>query len=67
MNWFWMNVPLMVVFFAAMTGIPLWLSLRHPDTGPMTLAASSPADEVTIDEVTIVTAVLPEPVLVGAL
>jgi hypothetical protein len=47
MNWFWMNVPLMVLFFAAMTGIPLWLSLRHPDTGPATLATASPADSVT--------------------
>ena len=34
MSWFWMNIPLMVVFFAAWTGIPLYLVLRHPDTGP---------------------------------
>lgn len=47
MNWLWMNVPLMVVFFAAMTGIPLWLSLRHPDTGPETLATESLAGVVT--------------------
>ena len=38
MNWFWANVPLMVVFFAAIAGIPMWLSLRHPDTGPATPA-----------------------------
>jgi hypothetical protein len=43
-----MNVPAMVVFFAAITGIPLWLSLRHCDTGPVTVAASSPADELAI-------------------
>jgi hypothetical protein len=30
-NWFWLNVPLMTVFFAAMTGIPLWLVFKHPD------------------------------------
>jgi hypothetical protein len=47
MNWFWMNVPLMAVFFAAWTGIPLWLSLRHPDTGPAMRAASTPVDAVT--------------------
>jgi hypothetical protein len=60
MNWFWMNIPLMVVFFAAWTGIPLWLSLRHPDTGPSPLAASTLAEEI-------VTVTLPEPVaeLVG--
>jgi hypothetical protein len=48
MNWFWMNVPAMVVFFAAITGIPLWLSFRHCDTGPVTAAASSLADELAI-------------------
>jgi hypothetical protein len=33
-NWLWLNIPLMAVFFLAMTGIPLWLVYRHPDTGP---------------------------------
>jgi hypothetical protein len=46
MNWFWMNVPLMVVFFAAITGIPLWLTFRHTDTCPVAMASSSPADDV---------------------
>jgi hypothetical protein len=46
MNWFWMNVPAMVVFFAAVTGIPLWLSFRHCDTGPVTLLVTSdPAED----------------------
>jgi hypothetical protein len=49
MSWFWMNVPAMVVFFAAITGIPLWLTLRRPDTGPETLVASSLADEVAAE------------------
>jgi len=31
--WFWLNVPLAIVFFAAMAGIPLWLVLtRWNDT-----------------------------------
>jgi hypothetical protein len=33
-NWLWINVPLMAVFFLAMTGIPLWLVFRHPDRHP---------------------------------
>jgi hypothetical protein len=28
------NVPLMVLFFALWVGIPAWLVIRHPDTGP---------------------------------
>ena len=36
MNWFWVNVPLMVIFFAAVAGIPLWLVFKHPDAGPLT-------------------------------
>lgn len=34
MNWFWLNVPLMAVFFLAMTGVPLWLVFKHPDSSP---------------------------------
>jgi hypothetical protein len=34
-NWLWINIPLMAVFFLAMTGIPLWLVVRHPDRGPV--------------------------------
>jgi hypothetical protein len=34
-NWLWLNVPLMAVFFLAMAGIPLWLVFKHPDTGPV--------------------------------
>jgi hypothetical protein len=42
MTWFWMNIPLGVVFVAAWSGIPLWLVLRHP---PMT--ENSPASQLT--------------------
>lgn len=61
MNWFWMNIPPMVVFFAALTGIPLWLTFRHPDTGPITLAAASPAHDAAV-----VALLAPELELVGA-
>jgi hypothetical protein len=33
MSWFWLNIPLAAVFFLATAGIPMWLVLRHPDTG----------------------------------
>lgn len=28
------NIPLMVLAFALMTGIPLWLVFKHPDRRP---------------------------------
>jgi hypothetical protein len=40
MNWLWLNIPLMAVFFVAVTGIPLWLTFKHPDRRP---AQSAPA------------------------
>jgi hypothetical protein len=33
-NWLWLNIPLMAAFFAATTGIPLWLVFKHPDDEP---------------------------------
>jgi hypothetical protein len=29
MMWFWLNVPLMLVFFGLWSGIPLWLTLTR--------------------------------------
>jgi hypothetical protein len=34
MSWFWMNMPLAAVFFAAWCGVPLYMVLRHPTWGP---------------------------------
>jgi hypothetical protein len=34
MNWILLNIPLGVVFFLAIAGIPLWMVIRHPDRGP---------------------------------
>jgi hypothetical protein len=61
MNWFWMNVPAMVVFFAAITGIPLWLTLRHTDSGPVMRPTAEPAADVPFAAY-----LLPEVELVGA-
>jgi hypothetical protein len=34
MTWLLLNVPLAVLFFALWVGVPMWLVLKHPDTGP---------------------------------
>ncbi len=34
MSWLWLNIPLAALIFFAITGIPLWLVIRHPDTAP---------------------------------
>ena len=34
MTWLLYNIPLMILFFALWVGIPAWLVLRRPDTGP---------------------------------
>jgi hypothetical protein len=39
MTWMLLDIPLMVLFLALMTGIPLWLVLRHPDRTPAVAAA----------------------------
>jgi len=40
-SWFWLNVPLMAVFFLATAGIPLWLVLKRPDRAPREQQASA--------------------------
>jgi hypothetical protein len=32
-SWFWLNIPLCAVIFSAVAGIPLWMVIKHPDTG----------------------------------
>ena len=39
MNWIWLNMPLGALIFLAIAGIPLWMVIRHPDTGPDAQAA----------------------------
>jgi hypothetical protein len=43
MTWLLSNIPLMVLFFALWVGIPAWLVVRHPDTGPQSAQAPAPA------------------------
>jgi hypothetical protein len=33
-TWLWIDIPLCALFFLAVCGIPLWMVIRHPDTGP---------------------------------
>ena len=49
MNPLWISAPLMAVLFAAGTGIPMWLSIRHTDTGPLTAARLAPASDVSLE------------------
>jgi hypothetical protein len=42
MTWFWMNIPLAVLFFLAWTLIPVWMVFKHPDTGPGIPARGAP-------------------------
>jgi hypothetical protein len=42
MYWFWMNMPLAAAFFAAWTGMPLWLVFKRPDTGAKPRARAAP-------------------------
>jgi len=34
MTWLLLNIPLAALFFALWVGIPLWMVIKHPDTGP---------------------------------
>jgi hypothetical protein len=34
MTWILLNIPLAALFFALWVGIPLWMVIKHPDTGP---------------------------------
>jgi len=41
MTWLLLNVPLMVLFFALWVGVPMWLVLKRPDTGPSLAEAAA--------------------------
>ncbi len=54
--WFWMNVPLMVLFFLLWTLVPLRMVLKHADTDTRTAAPDR--DQPRVGQLTTVT-VLP--------
>jgi hypothetical protein len=33
MAWFWLNMPFAAIFWLAYTLIPMWMVIKHPDTG----------------------------------
>ncbi len=33
-TWLWIDIPLCALLFLAVCGIPLWMVIKHPDTGP---------------------------------
>jgi len=49
MTWLLLNIPLMILFLALWTGIPLWLVRKHPDTKP-TLAAAPAVTRMPVRE-----------------
>jgi hypothetical protein len=40
MTWFWLNIPLGALFFLAISGIPSWMVIRHPDDRPASADAA---------------------------
>jgi hypothetical protein len=48
MAWLWLNIAICAPIFLAITGIPLWMVIRRPDTGPafVTYCAQSGAVQV---------------------
>jgi hypothetical protein len=40
MTWFWLNIPLGAVFFLAISAIPFWMVIRHPDDRPASTDAA---------------------------
>lgn len=39
MYWFWMVILPAMLIVGAVSGIPLWMVIMHPDTGPDAMAA----------------------------
>ncbi|HEY5358514.1 MAG TPA: hypothetical protein VIJ82_12715 [Streptosporangiaceae bacterium] len=46
MNWVWLSMPLAALTLAAVAGIPSWMVIEHPDTGPDAAAAKRAAGTV---------------------
>lgn len=45
MNWFWINIPLALVFLGLWIGVPMWMVIKHPDqrSAPAAAATGLPA------------------------
>jgi hypothetical protein len=48
MMWFWLNIPLAVLFFGAWCGIPLAMVLRKPDWGAQKVGGAEPVPAVAV-------------------
>jgi hypothetical protein len=53
MNWFWLNIPLGVMFFLAIAGIPLWMVIRRPDSRPASAGAARTSARAQAGTVTV--------------
>jgi hypothetical protein len=47
-TWFWLNIPLCAVIFSATVGIPMWMVIKHPDTGHETKKAAARLEAVPV-------------------
>ena len=41
-TWMWLNICFGALFILAVVGVPLWMVLARPDTGPRPAPASPP-------------------------
>ena len=39
--WLWVNLSLGAMFVLAIVGVPLWLVIARPDTGPQSVSAAA--------------------------
>jgi len=44
----WLNAPLIALIFLAISGIPLWMVIKHPDTGQEIEEAVARAEAVPL-------------------
>lgn len=44
-SWLWVDIPLCVLIFLAVCGIPLWMVFKHPDHGPHRAGQASEAQQ----------------------
>jgi hypothetical protein len=57
-TWFWLNIPLCAVIFSAVVGIPLWMVIKHPDTGHEAETTKARVETMPLHEVSRQEAVL---------
>jgi hypothetical protein len=60
MIWFWLNMPLAAVFFAAWVAVPLWIVFRHQGHAAKPVTVPVPASARTAGPAELPVAVAPQ-------